>query len=204
MSKRTEQDKAGLDGLLARARDLGATAARLIPATALVVEDRFAALCAQPHRCPSYGLAPGCPPHALRPAEFRQLLREFELALVFKINASLADLRGNKRLAIARQIHVIAATLEREATGHGCNRAFAIAAGSCKELFCADQESCLVLEGGLPCPHADTVRPSLSALGSHFERLAHAVGWPLPAFGDQGKEDGESPQALMAGLVLLA
>ncbi len=191
-------------GLLTLARDLGATDARIIPAAALVVEERFAAMCAEPHRCPSYGLAPGCPPHAIRPTEFQRLLDGFRHALVFKIDASLIDLCGDKRIAIARQIHRIAARVEDAADRHGFGQAFAIAAGSCKDLFCAESKTCLVLSGKRPCPHADTVRPSLSALGVNFALLAQSAGWAFAQPDAPDAAKGETSMAMLAGLVLLA
>ena len=193
-----------IEGLVARAGALGATGVAVIAAAELVVEDRFAAMCAEPHRCPSYGLAPGCPPHAMRPAEFRRMLRGFRQALVFKIDALQADLQSDKRKDIARQIHEIAATLEHEAIQCGFACAHGIAAGSCKELFCGDQGSCRFLDRKQPCPHADQARPSLSALGINFELLAATVGWPFHKPCEQGTLPQESAIAMMAGLVLLA
>lgn len=84
--------------LRGRAVGLGAAiAAVILPAATLVVAERLAALCATPHRCPSYGLAPGCPPHAQSPARFREALRAYKWVLVFKIEARAADLQGAKR-----------------------------------------------------------------------------------------------------------
>jgi len=194
-----------IDGLLARASQLGASAAATLPAAALVVEDRFAALCAAPHRCPSYGLAPGCPPHALKPSRFRVLLVEFRQLLVFKIDCPMTALMGPERLAITRRIHLIAATLETEALAGGWTMAKGLAAGSCKELFCPQQAPCVVLDQGLACPHSDRARPSLSALGVHFALLAETVGWPYEKIeAPTTTARDEAVMALMAGLVLLA
>ena len=204
MNSNRQPGVGGIEGLVARACTLGATGVAVIAAASLVVEDRFAAMCAEPHRCPSYGLAPGCPPHAMRPAEFRRMLRDFRQALVFKIDAPLADLHTEKRKDVARRIHAIAAALEREALGCGFTRAHGIAAGSCKELFCGDQESCRFLDRHQPCPHADQARPSLSALGINFELLAATVGWPFHKPGEQGTQSMKPAMAMMAGLVLLA
>ena len=132
-------------GLLQRARDLGASAAAVLPARALVVADHFAALCAAPHRCPSYGLAPGCPPHSQSPARFRAELSHYQWVLVFRIDVPAADLRTGKRLEVARRIHALAATLEGEALTFGFARARGLAAGSCFELYCAERGRCAVL-----------------------------------------------------------
>jgi predicted metal-binding protein len=192
-----------LNTLLDKARSLGATATTLIPAEALVVEDRFAAMCAAPHRCPSYGLAPGCPPHAMPPSLFRELLHRYHQILVFKIDAPAAVLMGEERPALARTIHAIAAGLEQETERLGLVGAMGLAAGSCKELFCTQEEVCTVLEHHLPCPHAHLARPSLSALGVDFSALAKSAGWPFNRIGEQAEPTGEPAMGLMAGLVLL-
>lgn len=192
------------DDLSVLARTLGATATAILPAEALEVADRFAALCAAPHRCPSYGLAPGCPPHAVSPAVFREQVRQYRHILVFKIDAPAADLMGEERLVIARAIHRIAATLERAARSRGLAQARGLAAGSCKELFCAEAAACAVLTRQRPCPHADLARPSISAVGVDFAALAHTVGWEFGRI-DPNKATGTEPaMGLMAGLVLLA
>ena len=191
--------------LTALARTLGATAAVIIPAETLVVEDRFAALCAAPHRCPSYGLAPGCPPHAMPPAVFRKQVRTYRHILVFKIDAPAADLMGEKRLPIARAVHRVAATLERAARGRGFDRALGLAAGSCKELFCAEEAECVVLHKQKPCLHPDQARPSISAVGVDFAALANSVGWQFARIDINKEEPGSDPaMGLLAGLVLLA
>lgn len=193
---------APIDPLSHLALALGATAVAIVPAESLVVEERFAALCAEPHRCPSYGLAPGCPPHALSPSLFREQLTNFHHILVFKIDVPAADLLGENRLPVARSIHRIAAGLEQAARAQGFPQAWGLAAGSCKELFCGEEEVCAVLHLRQPCLHADRARPSLSAVGVDFGALAASVGWEFGAI-DPNRTDGEPAMGLMAGLVLL-
>ncbi|WP_310601083.1 DUF2284 domain-containing protein [Desulfobulbus sp.] len=197
-------ETSGPPQLLALAIALGATDAVLLPVEALVVEDRYATMCAAPHRCPSYGLAPGCPPHAPAPADFRARLAGFSRVAVFKIDVPAADLLNDNRLPVARSIHRIAASLERAAQKFGFVRARGMAAGSCKELFCTDAPACAVLDGSGPCCHPDLARPSISAVGIDFAALADRAGWPFARI-DSQTEEGEPPaMGLMAGLVLLA
>ncbi|WP_319585517.1 DUF2284 domain-containing protein [uncultured Desulfobulbus sp.] len=192
-----------MEELMAQARSLGASAAVIIPAASLVVEDRFAVLCGAPQRCPGYGLAPGCPPHALHPSVFREQLRAYRHILVFKIDAPVADLMGTKRLPLARSIHRIAATLEKAARSRGMLQARGLAAGSCKELFCAAEEACAVLNKHQPCRHPDLARPSISALGVNFTSLAESVGWQFARIDPDAVASVEPAMGLMAGLVLL-
>jgi predicted metal-binding protein len=204
MSTTPHPGTAILDGLKAQARSLGASAAAIIPAKSLIVEDRLAALCAAPQRCPGYGLAPGCPPHAISPAVFRRRLEAYQHILVFKIDAPIADLLGPERLPLARSIHRIAATLERAACNRGLALARGLAAGSCKELFCGEEEVCVVLHKQQPCRHPDLARPSLSAMGINFTALAQSVGWQFARIDPDQASEGEASLGLMAGLVLLA
>lgn len=186
--------------LQAQALVLGASATGILGAADLVIEERFAGMCAAPQPCPSYGLAPGCPPHAPSPQAFREELAGYSQVLVFKIDAPMDDLLGEKRLEIARAIHRLAATLEGVARGRGM-RARGLAAGSCKELFCGAQATCVVLTQGLPCRHPQLARPSISAVGVDFAALAGSLGWP---FGKLPATSTDTPvMGLMAGLVLL-
>lgn len=182
----------------------GATAAVVLPAQAVVVDERFAAMCATPHRCPSYGLAPGCPPHAPSPSALRAQLKTYQHLLVFKIDAPVADLIGPPRITIARTIHRIAAEVERAARIHGMSRARGMAAGSCKELFCSEDMDCRVLNSDQPCCFPDLARPSISAVGIDFSALAAHAGWPFGKIGSPTSSTGTPTMGLMAGLVLLA
>ena len=200
----TPRNTASLASLTVRALALGASEATHSAPTVLVIEERFADMCAAPVRCPNYGLAPGCPPHAIRPHLFKEQLRQVQHMLVFQIKAPATDLQGSRRLGIARKIHTIAATIEQEACQHGWSQARGLAAGSCKELFCADLPRCPVLQRTGVCLHPDKARPSLSAMGINFSLLARAVGWQANILG-QPQGGNRSPEiGMMVGLVLLA
>jgi predicted metal-binding protein len=110
---------------------------------------------------------------------------------------------GERRLSLARTIHRIAATLERSALSRGINKAKAMAAGSCKELFCDDIETCVVLANSAPCRFPDLARPSLSAVGVDFAALAHQFGWSFGKLTKTNIANQNSEMGLMAGFVLL-
>lgn len=191
---------ASIEALQAEALRLGASACGTIAAADLVIEERFATMCGAPTPCPSYGQAPGCPPHAPSVQDFRDELGRYLQVLVFKIDAPMTDLLGEKRLELARTIHRIAANLERLAQEEGM-RAKGMAAGSCKELFCADDAACVVLAEEVSCRHPDVARPSISAVGVDFANLAGKLGWP---FGPLPSTPSDTAvMGLMAGLVLL-
>ena len=113
-----ETNRDSLRELVQKAFELGVSDARIIPARSVVVEERFPEMCASP-RCPGYGQAPGCPPHVMKPAEFRELLSRYEHALLFKIDVPTELLLGEERHEVARRIHEIAAAIERLAREKG-------------------------------------------------------------------------------------
>ncbi|WP_028579289.1 DUF2284 domain-containing protein [Desulfogranum japonicum] len=184
------------------ALETGASAAKVVSVDHVRVEQRLAGLCREP-RCPSYGLAPGCPPHAMSPSAFDDMLAICVRVLVFKRDIPMKFLYDKRRLEVAKSIHRIAAQVERAAKKIGYTGASGFAAGSCKELFCPNQEACQVLEAGKSCLHPDNARPSLSAVGVDVKRLCDALGWKL-VWGDrETAEKDESQTALMLGMVLL-
>ena len=191
-----------VEALAAQALQLGATATGTLPSQDLAIDNRFRELCAGPTRCPSYGLAPGCPPHAMTPEIFAQRLLQYQVVLVFKIDAPMAHLLGPERLPLARLTHRIAATLEQTALRSGIQRAWGMAAGSCKELFCTDEADCAVLAGHLPCRHPDVARDSISAVGVDFTALTSRLGWSFGPLSPEKTADSTS-MGMMAGLVLL-
>jgi predicted metal-binding protein len=202
MEKRLSE-KELLEGLQAQARSLGSSATGILPVSQLKIEERFAQMCGGPTPCPSYGLAPGCPPNAPSPEAFKRQLQEFHTVLVFKIDVPVTELLGKRRLTVARSIHRIAATLERSAVSRGMTKAKGMAAGSCKELFCGDEDACVVLANGRDCHHPDLARPSISAVGVDFSALAQQLGWPFGRLPSATETGAEPVMGLMAGLVLL-
>lgn len=190
------------EALAAQALRLGATATGTLLPRELVIDSRFPELCAGPTRCPSYGLAPGCPPHATAPQVFAKQLDQYQVVLVFKIDAPMSHLMGPERLPLARLTHCIAANLETTALQSGIQHAQGMAAGSCRELFCAEEPDCPVLARHLPCRHPNLARDSISAVGVDFTALTERLGWSFKPFTPEKTADPSS-MGFMAGLVLL-
>ena len=65
-----------------QALDLGATQAAIVKAEDIPVDERVILKCRIP-RCFGYGAGAHCPPHALTPAELRELLTQISLGRVF-------------------------------------------------------------------------------------------------------------------------
>lgn len=196
MSKNTPQE------LTQKLIELGASDAKLIPAQTIVVEDRFAEMCASP-QCPGYGLAPSCPPYVIKPSEFRELLSEYENAIVFKIDAPTSVLMSDNRRDIARLIHEMSSGIERLANEWGYTRSKGLAAGSCKMIFCHEQARCAVLEGDGKCLYPDSARPSISGLGVNFLELCKVVGWQVDIITSE-TDPNDVPMGMLAGIVLVA
>jgi predicted metal-binding protein len=182
------------------ARTLGASHAAVIPAEAIPVEDHLAALCLEP-RCPGYGLSASCPPHVSGPSGFRETVKDFRCALVFKIEVPREILLSSERREVFQLLHEVAAGIEAEAKERGHTRSRAFAGGSCKGLFCAEEAGCRVVEEGGACRNPDRARPSMSGFGIDVSRLMEAAGWPMNR-ADQ--EAGDAADAgTVSGLVLL-
>lgn len=187
--------------LLAWVNASGAAHAAWIRSCDLVIEQRFASMCSLPG-CPSYGLSPSCPPHGMTPETFRSLAQMHAWVLVFAIKAEEEVLLGKGRLAIARAVHETAAALEREALAQGCSSAVGLAAGSCKELFCAEAPFCRVVEKGASCLFPEKARSSVSGVGLHVRSLCDCLGWKLQW--SEKQQGREVTTLLMLGMVLVA
>jgi len=190
-----------LQELIQKAFELGASDAGIIPAQSIVVEDRFAEMCSSP-QCPGYGLSPGCPPHAMKPAEFRDLLAQYRHALVFKIDVPTQILLSDSRHDVAKLIHEISAGIERLAKEKGYANSKGFAAGSCKLIFCKGHAKCIVLDKNENCRFPDQARPSLSGLGVNFVELSKTLGWQFEKITKDTKPD-DVPMGIMAGMVLV-
>lgn len=178
----------------------GASRAATVATADIVVNDAFAALCRLPD-CTVYGLSAGCPPHVGGPSEMRQLLMEYEQAVVLKIDVPTDVLLGEERLHVYRVLHEIVAAIEGAAPGEGFSKARAFAGGSCKRIFCADHPDCNVLAGG-SCRHPNQARPSMSGYGIDVSRLMNAAGWQM-SWITRNTSAEKVPMGALVGMVLV-
>lgn len=195
------KDSASLQELIRKAFELGVSDAGIIPARSIVVENRFAEMCATP-QCPGYDQSPNCPPNAMKPAEFRNLLTQYEHVLAFKIDTPTEVLLDDRRFDVAKHVHEIAADIERLARQKGFVHSRGFAAGSCKMIFCKEQAKCIVLERNKNCRYPDKARPSLSGLGVNFLELSRTIGWQFNKITKDTKPD-EVSMGMMSGMVLI-
>lgn len=180
---------------------LGASDARVIPAADISVEDELADLCREP-RCENYGCSASCPPNVAGPSGFRELLEDYEQAVVFKIDIPSETLLSDERSAIFRLLHEIAVQIEQQAVERGYRNSKAYAGGSCKRLFCHDYPDCRVLNEGGECRNPGRARPSMSGFGINVARLMRAAGWTMNLAAREAGPDRTSMTSV-CGLVLI-
>lgn len=191
-----------METIIKRGIELGASSVTIINADTLVIEDRFVELCG-PGQCPGYGLSINCPPHEMKPAAFRELVKNYKHCLVFKVDVPMETILSDDYLYVTRLIHELAAGIESSAKSYGFLRAKGFATGSCKKLFCDEYQLCSVLEHiDGKCRFPDLAKPSLSGLGVNFNKLGLKLHWQNADFEKNPKGEHGS-MGLMAGIVLL-
>ncbi len=186
-----------MNRLRERALALGASAAEILAADRLSSEDDLAAFCTS---CEGYGQTANCPPQVMTAAQFRERLRGFGQVLVFRIDVPARVLMTDERFPYSRQIHEMAAELERAARADGYAGAAGLAAGSCKPLFCGEFDGCAVLEGGT-CRYPDGARPSVSGFGINVFRLCEVLGWEIRRM-TRESAPGDTETGMLVGMVL--
>jgi predicted metal-binding protein len=176
-----------------QAINVGAVAARVVPADRIVVEDRVVLKCKS--GCPSYGTCLKCPPYVPSPGEFRKMLGEYRFAMVVKhqppamsgdLAAGLTRVAGSSPLVgtevkaklrsymVEYGNKVLSVMLELETAAFNCGNTFAVAlvGGSCR--LC---EKCNV-ETGL-CRYPSRARIAAEAIGVNMMKTAENAGMSL-------------------------
>ncbi len=195
------KDSKRLDQLIELARRLGVTDAAIISAESISIEDDLANLC-RDSRCENYGMSASCPPHVAGPSGFRELLKHFKQALVFKIDAPTDILFSDERSELFKLLHEIAASIEQSAVEAGFPNSKGYAGGSCKMIFCRNQPDCRVVEEQGECRNPRSARPSMSGFGINVSKLMEAAGWKLSVAEREGDKD-KAKIGTLCGLVLV-
>jgi predicted metal-binding protein len=196
-----QKDPADLKELTELACRFGANNAKVISTSEISIEENLANMCREP-RCENYGLSASCPPHVAGPSGFRQLLKNFEHAVVFKIDVLSELLLSSDRREVFRVLHEIAAGIEHSAVQMGYDNSRAYAGGSCKRLFCHDHLYCRVTKEGGECRNPHLARPSMSGFGINVSKLMGAAGWTMSRIIRETDQDKTS-MSTVCGLVLI-
>ena len=187
--------------LIRLAVHLGASDAAAVSTNDITVEDELANLCLNP-RCENYGLSTSCPPHVSGPAGFRKMLKNYEYAIVLKIDVPTEILLSNARLEIMELLHDIVVAVENAAADAGCPEPKAFAGGGCKQLFCRDYPDCNVVVNGGDCRNPGRARPSMSGYGVNVAKLQEAAGWKMHKI-TRDTDPNEISMGTVCGLVLV-
>jgi len=195
--------KQQLEQLIREAIRLGATASAIISSKEIQVKDDLAALCNGEYPCPNYGLAASCPPYVEGPAEFRKWQAQSTYCLTIKIELPTSVMFSEERNGVMKLLHQVVAAVEQKAIEMGCENSKGFAGGSCRELFCDDQETCCVVAENKPCRHIDDARPSMSAFGIDVTQLMLSSGWPAQKAENKNSSD-KDVLSWVAGLIMIA
>ena len=149
-------ERTPIDQFIHRAVELGATDAKAV-ATSNVFTAEWVRMKCQ-FGCGAYASSRNCPPYSPTPARTRQVLDEYDTAILVHGDAT-ADIRA------------IVTGLEREVFLAGYYKALAYACGPCH--LCDDCD----LEGA--CRHPRRSRPAMEACGIDVFATARAAGFPI-------------------------
>lgn len=195
--------KQQIEQLIREAVCLGATAATVISSEEIQVKDSLAALCNGEYICPNYGLAASCPPHVAGPAVFRTWQAESRYSIAVKIELASSVMFSDDRKGIMQLLHQIVAAIEQKAVEIGFEKSRAFAGGSCKELFCDNEDKCCVVAENKPCRYSEAARPSMSGFGIDVIQLMASAGWSAEK-AENADISGKDSISWVAGLIMLA
>ena len=139
---------------IARARELGVTAATIIPTNSIVTAEWVRVKCQ--YGCGGYGRSLACPPSAPTPEQTRKILAHYNDALLVHVDEMI-------------NVNKIVSTLEKEIFFDGYYKVFGMGAGPCDRC-----EECPEV-----CQHPDDVRPSMEACGIDVYSTVRTHGFPI-------------------------
>jgi predicted metal-binding protein len=137
------------------------------------------------------------------PAEFRKWQAQSTYSITVKIELPTSVMFSDERKGVMQLLHQIVAALEQKAIETGFGKAKAFAGGSCKELFCENEENCCVVADNKPCRHIAFARPSMSGFGIDVTQLMLSSGWPSQK-AEKSNSSDKNDTSWVAGLIMLA
>lgn len=185
------------DSVIEYSLKLGVNDAKIIGSAEIEIDKKLSEICKN-EKCPGYGLAPSCPPFVMSPEKFKKSLASYQSALIFKFDIPTNVLFSNERHEVLHLLHETASALKDFSIKIGCSNSMAIAAGSCKQIFCKKHKICPVINDSGKCRHPRQACPSMSGLGINFNKISKLLGWA-----NSKMNKNEEPTSNMAGIVLL-
>jgi predicted metal-binding protein len=197
-----------------KALELGASAAEVIPASYVLVQERVWMKCLVP-RCPRAGQSPYCPPNSPKPDFMRKVFSQYQKALVFKrdiwpiedyIASSVSrhteiESHYKGKYSFHRKTWEIVGRLESYAQSRGYYLSMGFSAGDCKNSLCANLP-CAVMQNE-DCRHPLWARPSMEAVGIDVFDLAKKLGWEIYMIRRVEPDLSAIPCAISVGIVFL-
>lgn len=182
----------------------GATAARMIPSSQVMIDERVRLKCEIP-RCAGYGRFLTCPPHVMSVDAFSRILSDYKWGLLVQVEAKNIDSRdrGKGRIDRAilkenaklhhpfrRKLLEIVEAVESAAFKKGMPFAAGLVGGSC--TLC---ERCVTDKVSTACRHPFRARPPMEAVGIDVVKTAQNAGLPIHL--------SSSKSVIWTGLILL-
>lgn len=200
-----------------KAIELGASAAEIIPSSAVVVEERVRMKCLIP-RCGALrdGGTPYCPPHSPEPEYSRKVFSQYRWAVLFKKDIGPIEnytfttneerkkarlQKGARRPGFHDDTHQLVNRLESYIQTQGYDLALGLSGGSCKSNLCHGA-ACTAISNG-NCRFPLEARPSLEAMGIDVFDLANKVGWNIYMIRGLEPEPDEIPCGTSVGMVFI-
>jgi len=201
------EEKIGMDleKYRAKAIEFGASNAKILSVDDIIVDDRVVLKCQVP-LCFGYNVCMNCPPHTLKPAEVRELLKGYKWAVFFTKDVPAEVIVRDKatikeRVKVYQDTFKIVNDVESMAFYDGYYLAFGFGAGSCLHTFCGLQDGCQVLDGG-KCRMSLRARPSMEAVGMDVYRMVAEAGWDIYPIGSDAKPE-QIPKGSLSGIVIV-
>ena len=192
------------DELIDIARENGATAARIISAEMVVIDERVRLKCEVP-RCLGYGHYLTCPPYVMPVGIFAGILSRYRWCLLVQVEAKDINstdkskgridhtlLKNNRELHRPfrlKLLHIVEA-VEAAAFKKGLYLAAGFIGGSC--VLC---DRCVDDKSSEVCRHPFRARPPMEAVGINVIETAKNAGLPIHL--------SSSKNVIWTGLVLL-
>jgi predicted metal-binding protein len=208
-----EHLKRDLERFRQKALELGASAAEVISASEVLVQERVWLKCLVP-LCHMAGTNPYCPPNTPQPDFIRKALSQYRWAVLFKrdvknleeyVATSEAQQKEQAGLAVARGFHKktveIVGLLESYAQSEGYDLAMGFSSGSCRVNLCNGAPCAFIKEG--ECRFSMMARPSMEGVGIDVFDLCHKVGWQAYMIRNIEPDLGVIPSGVSVGIVFI-
>ena len=199
--------RADLERYQELALELGASAAAIIPASDVIIDERVRLKCTVP-RCLRAGESPNCPPYAPDVDLVRRAVNRYSWAILVRCDVGpiedYAPGRGKTKeekrrvLSFHQKSGEVVTALERQAYKDGYHLAMGFGGGSCKDYLCKGM-ICQYLDSGR-CRFPHQARPAMEGVGIDVLDLINKAGWEAYALLD---DLSRVPCAMTIGIVFV-